>query len=338
MPCIKDYEYELPKELIAQEPLRNRDESRLLIYHLKDKQIEHKKFKDIIDYFQPGDMIVVNETKVIKTRLFGHKETGGSASITIVKKISKNKYDVFVRAKNPHLGTRIIFDVDGDEELVGEIIGTDKERFVIKFNKNVSRILEKNGDYTLPGYIKNLNYDRSRYQTLFAKSEGSIAAPTAGLHFSKNLIDKLKKKGIVFAEICLHISLGTFQEVKVNDYTKHDMHEEWVRITKETAEMINNRKGRLIVVGTTSLRALETATDRNGKIKPFNGFTKLFIYPGYKFRLKFDAMITNFHLPRSTLLLLIASIIGNDWKYVYDEAIKNRYRFYSFGDAMLILK
>jgi len=348
MPSIKEFDYNLPKQLIAQEPSKIRHKSRLLVYHCArerlglnergfiEHRIEHREFSDIIDYLNKGDVIVINETKVMKTRLYGHKKSGGKVAITIVEKIGSNEYDVFVKCKNPKIGTELIFE----NGLRGKIINGREERFIVRFNKPIKDIIERKGDYTLPGYIHNKEYDRHRYQTVFANEhkEGSIAAPTAGLHFSDELIERLKMKGVVFAKVCLHVGIGTFNEVRATDYTKHKMHVEWVEVPDNVAHMINERKGKLFIVGTTSLRALETATDENGLVHPFKGFTRLFVYPGYRFKLKFDGMITNFHLPRSTLLLLIAGIIGNDWKRVYQEAIKKKYRFYSFGDAMLILR
>ena len=344
MVSIKNFDYSLPKSLIAQEPAMERHGSRLLVYNLKNRDIKHKKFADIIDFLRKGDIVVINDTKVIKTRLHGKKKTGGNAAITIISHKQGRVYEAFVKCKNPIIGTKLLFD----EGLAGTIAGKIEDRFLVRFNRSaetVENILEKKGDYTLPGYIKNTEYDRQRYQTVFAEQEGSIAAPTAGLHFSEKLMRALEKKGVRFARVRLHVGIGTFQEIKEDDYTKHEMHEEWVEVPEETAQMINERKGRLgkegklFIVGTTALRALETATDTRGKVHPYNGRTKLFVYPGYKFKLKFDGMITNFHLPRSTLLLLIATIIGNgdDWKRIYEEAKKKKYRFYSFGDAMMIL-
>lgn len=342
---IDNYDYNLPKELIAQQPLDKRDQSKLLVYDKKNHMIEHKKFQHIINYLNKDDIIVINETKVIKTRLYGKKETGGKVAITLIEKIENKKdlkyvYDAFLHCKNPKLGTKLIFD----NGLIAEVIKTkvNGERFHIKFNNNPKQYLEQDGDYTLPGYIKNTKYKRERYQTQFANKKGSIAAPTAGLHFSQELIKKLEDKGIIFAKVCLHVGIGTFQEVRTQDYTKHKMHEEYIELDKKTANLINNRKGKLIVVGTTSLRTLESIANKKGKLKEYKGKTDLFVYPGYKFNLKFDSMITNFHLPKSTLLLLISTILGKDendnpiWKNIYYEAIKNKYRFYSFGDAMFI--
>jgi len=337
MPSIKDYDYYLPKELIAQSPAEPRDSSRLLVYHKPTGCIEHRIFRDILDYLRSGDVLVANESRVVKTRLTGRKGSGGRVSITLVDVVDekKHEYDVFVKGKNPKIGTLLYFSGG----LVGEIVDKNETRFVIKFNKDPLPVIERYGDYTLPGYIHNERYDRDRYQTVFANPvrSGSIAAPTAGLHFTQDLLDKLREKGIIFTTTCLHVGIGTFQEVEVDDYTKHKMHSEWVEVDEETANIINNRKGRLFVVGTTSLRALETATDESGMVRPYRGYTDLFIYPGYRFKLSLDGMITNFHLPRSTLLLLVSAIIGDDWKRVYRTAVEKRYRFFSFGDAMLIL-
>lgn len=337
MDSLNDFDYTLPKELIAHAPAEKRHQSRLLVYDMRNRNIKHMLFKDIIRYINHGDVFVVNNTKVVKTKLYGKKRSGGKCAITFVSYKGKSVYDVFIQCKNPIVGTRLFFK-DG---LVGTIVerDIDNKRFLVKFNKEahaVKDILDRTGDYTLPGYIKNNTYERGRYQTLFAKNEGSIAAPTAGLHFSKELIAKLKRKGAHFVEVCLHIGIGTFKEIEDEDYTKHRMHEERVEVPLETARIINEREGKLIVVGTTVLRAVETATDNKGTVRRYNGFTGLFIYPGYRFKLRFDGMITNFHLPKSSLLLLVASIIGKDWKCLYEEAIRHNYKFYSFGDAMFI--
>lgn len=342
MHSIKEFDYVIPKQLIAQEPAKERHESKLLIYHKKGSKIQHKRFRDIINYLNPGDIIVVNETKVMKTRLYGCKRTGGRAAITVVNKIDDMRHDVFVSCKNPKIGTELIFEGGLKGKIIG-FTGQQNERFIIEFNKPIHEILESKGDYTLPGYIHNSDYERQRYQTVFAREEkeGSIAAPTAGLHFSKELVRDVENKGVRIAKICLHVGIGTFNEVREDDYTKHRMHKEWVEVTEKTANLINERNkrgGRLFVVGTTTLRALETAAVEGGTVHPFIGPTDLFIRPGYRFKLRFDGMITNFHLPRSTLLLLVATIIGDAWRQVYVEAIRKRYRFYSFGDAMLILK
>jgi len=333
MHSIKDYDYQLPKELIAQYPIKVRDHSKLLIYNKKTKEMTHHQFTEIINYLTEGDVIVINETKVINTKLIGKKSTGGQASITIIKPVTNTQYEAFVKCKSPKPGTQLIFSND----LSCEIISKSDDHFIINFSSQPDKELNDNGDYTLPGYIHNQAYDRDRYQTVFADKKGSVAAPTAGLHFTPELIKQLENKGIKFAKVCLHVGLGTFAEIRDNDYTKHKMHTEQFEITPDTANIINNRKGKLIVVGTTSLRSLESACNDEGQVIPIKTDTGIFIYPGYKFKLKFNGIITNFHLPKTSLLLLISTIIGNAWKTIYNEAIKEKYRFYSFGDAMLII-
>ncbi len=332
MESINQYYYNLPKELIAQEPSNKRHESRLLIYDLKKKEIEHRNFFELIDYVKKGDIIVVNETKVVNTKLEGRKDTGGQASITLIKKKTPKQYEAFVKCKNPQVGNKLFFQ-DG---VTAEIVSQIDFHFLLKFNQSIEKVLKQKGDFTLPGYIHNEAYDRKRYQTVFASKEGSVAAPTAGLHFSKRLIERLEDKGVQIVTICLHVGLGTFAEIRDEDYTKHKMHSEWFEISKKTADSINKRKGALYVVGTTSLRALESASQKNGKVKACAKETSLFVYPGYKFNLNFDGLITNFHLPRTSLLLLVASLVGDKWHDIYESAIKYKYRFYSFGDAMFI--
>ncbi|MFA5381770.1 MAG: tRNA preQ1(34) S-adenosylmethionine ribosyltransferase-isomerase QueA [Candidatus Micrarchaeia archaeon] len=332
MESINNYYYNLPTELIAQKPLDKRHESRLLIYNKKEDSIEHRHFFELVDYLKKGDILVVNETKVVNTKLIGQKETGGQASITLIKKKNNKEYEAFVKCKNPQIGNKLLFQ-DG---VIAEIASQIDFHFLLKFNQPIEKIIKQKGDFTLPGYIHNENYDRKKYQTVFALKEGSVAAPTAGLHFSSKLIERLEAKGIEIVKICLHVGLGTFAEIREEDYKKHKMHFEWFEIDKKAAEVINKRKGALYVVGTTSLRTLESATLKNGKVKACAKETNLFIYPGYKFNLKFDGLITNFHLPRTSLLLLIASLIGDKWHELYNEAIEQHYRFYSFGDAMFI--
>ncbi|MDK2849891.1 MAG: S-adenosylmethionine:tRNA ribosyltransferase-isomerase [Candidatus Woesearchaeota archaeon] len=330
---LESYNFELPKELIAQAPLEKRDESKLLVY--KNGQIEHLLFKDIIKYFSKDDIIIYNNTKVLKTKLFGKKETGGKVEVTLLKKIDNTTYKALLKMKNPKPGSKIIFN----NELFAEILHSEDFNFIIKFNQDATEFIEKFGRVTLPPYVKNPNIKDEQYQTIFAKEPGSIAAPTAAFHFSKELLHQLEEKGVKFYPVSLHIGLGTFAPVKSDRITEHDMHEEEFFIPEETAQAINNRKGRLFLVGTTSLRALESSTDESGKVIPKKTSTKLFIYPGYKFKLDFDALITNFHLPKSTLVMLVAAIIGREEILrTYRIAIENNYRFFSFGDAMLILR
>lgn len=332
MESINQYYYNLPKELIAQEPVSKRHESRLLIYDVKNDFMDHRHFFELVDFLKKGDVLVVNDTKVINTKLEGQKSTGGQVSITLIKKRSSKQYEAFVKCKNPQVGNKLLF-ADG---ITAEVTNQIDFHFVLEFNQPIENTLKQKGDFTLPGYIHNENYDRKRYQTVFASKEGSVAAPTAGLHFSNSLIERLEVKGIEIVFICLNVGLGTFAEIRDEDYTKHKMHSEWFEISKQTADVINKRKGKLFVVGTTSLRALESASQKNGKVKACAKETSLFVYPSYKFNLKFDGLITNFHLPRTSLLLLVASLIGDKWHYIYESAIKYKYRFYSFGDAMFI--
>ncbi|MCC7552731.1 tRNA preQ1(34) S-adenosylmethionine ribosyltransferase-isomerase QueA [Candidatus Micrarchaeota archaeon] len=332
MKSINQYYYNLPSELIAQNPVNKRHESRLLIYDFKEGKINHRNFFELIEYLKKGDILVVNETKVVNTKLEGQKESGGHVSITIINKKSSKQYEAFVKCKNPQIGNKLFFQ-DG---VIAEIVSKIDFHFLLNFNQSIEEVLKQKGDFTLPGYIHNESYDRKRYQTVFAFKDGSVAAPTAGLHFSKTLLDRLEEKGINVEKVCLHVGLGTFAEIRDEDYTKYKMHSEWFEISKKTADSINKRKGALYVVGTTSLRALESASQKNGKVKACAKETSLFVYPGYKFNLNFDGLITNFHLPRTSLLLLVASLIGDKWHDIYESAIKYKYRFYSFGDAMFI--
>jgi len=331
---ISEFDYLLPKELIAQDGLAERDKSRILVYSKRTKQITHKLFEDIIDYFDKGDVIAINETKVNKWLLEGKKDSGAKMSLTLTKRIDDKSFECFISGRKPVIGIKIIFD----SEFFCEIKMANNFDFLVEFNKNPNKLINNKGRLVLPPYIKTKLKDESRYQTIFARKEGSIAAPTAGLHFTSELIKGLKKKGIKFAKVCLNVGIGTFEKIKSEDYTKHIMHSEDFEVSGECASMINERKGRLIVVGTTTLRALESSVSSEGKIFPNKGSTSLFVYPGYNFKLNFDAMITNFHLPKTSLLLLVASIIGkNELFRCYDEAIKEKYRFYSLGDAMLMV-
>jgi len=330
---ISEFDYFLPKELIAQDGLEKRDQSRLLVYSKENKEISHKIFENIIDYFDDGDVIVVNETKVNSWFLEGKKESQSKMAVTLTKRVDEKRFECFVLGRNPRKDGKIIFD--NDFSCVIKKLGNYD--FLVEFNKNPDKLIHDKGSLILPSYIKKKLRDQSRYQTVFANKKGSIAAPTAGLHFTKRLIKILEKKGIKYAKVCLNVGIGTFQTVNSKDYTKHIMHSEDYEIPKECANTINKRKGKLIVVGTTTLRALESSISPKGEIIPNKGSTSLFIYPGYDFKLKFDAMITNFHLPKTSLLLLVASIIGKtELLRCYDEAIKEKYRFYSLGDAMMI--
>lgn len=337
---VSDFNYNLPEELIAQTPIEKRDESRLMILNKSKKTIEHKKFKDIINYLQPGDVLVRNNTKVIPARLYGKKETGANVEFLLLNNIEGDIWESIVRPGNKlHVGTKVIF---ADGLLKAEILdimpgGTRKVKFEHKgiFNE----ILDQIGLMPLPPYIHEELKQKDRYQTVYAKYNGSAAAPTAGLHFTPELLKQIEEKGIEIANVTLHVGIGTFRPVKEETVEKHEMHSEHYYIKKEDAEKINKAKKegrRVIAVGTTSCRVLETVADENGIVKETEGDTQIFIYPGYKFKC-LDGLITNFHLPQSTLLMLVSALAGKDYiMKAYEEAVKERYRFFSFGDAMLI--
>lgn len=336
-----DFYYDLPKELIAQDPLEDRSSSRLMILDKNTGSFSHHVFSEIIDYLNPGDTLVINNTKVIPARLFGHKkDTGAVIELLLLKRRENDIWETLVKpGKKARPGAVIDF---GDGMLTGEIIGMAEEgNRLIKFTYEgiFEEILDKLGTMPLPPYITHQLKDQSRYQTVYAKYEGSAAAPTAGLHFTKELLQKIKEKGIVIANVTLHVGLGTFRPVKVDDVTKHHMHSEYFMIEQSEADKINSAHAngkRVICVGTTSCRTVESAADENGIVRAMTGNTDIFIYPGYKFKV-LDCLITNFHLPESTLLMLVSALAGKDHVMkAYEEAIKERYRFFSFGDAMFI--
>lgn len=330
---ISEFDYFLPKELIAQEGLAKRDKSRLLVYSKRTRQIAHRVFEDIGNYLNSGDIVAINETKVNKWLLEGKKESGAKMFLTLTKRVDDKRFECFVSGRRPVHGTKIIFE----NGFFCEIKRAENYDFLVEFNKNPDELINDKGRLVLPPYIKTKLKDDSRYQTIFARKEGSIAAPTAGLHFTSELVNRLEEKGVRFAKVCLNVGIGTFEKIKSEDYTTHVMHSEDFEVSSDCANVINQRKGRLFVVGTTTLRALESSVSPEGKVLPNKGSTSLFIYPGYNFKLEFDAMITNFHLPKTSLLLLIASIIGKTELFrCYDEAIREKYRFYSLGDAMMI--
>ena len=338
---VTEFDYELPEELIAQTPIEKRDESRLMVLNRKNNTIEHKTFKDIIDYLEPGDCLVRNNTKVIPARIYGKKETGANIEFLLLNNIEGDIWETIVRPGNKlHIGTKVIF---GNGLLTAEILdtmpgGTRKVLFTYKgiFNE----ILDKIGLMPLPPYIHEELKEKDRYQTVYAKYEGSAAAPTAGLHFTNELLEKIEQKGIDIANVTLHVGIGTFRPVKEDTVEAHEMHSEHFYIKQEDADKINNAKKngkRVIAVGTTSCRVLETIADENGMVKPTEGDTQIFIYPGYKYKC-LDGLVTNFHLPESTLIMLVSALAGRDYiMKAYNEAVKERYRFFSFGDAMLIL-
>ena len=339
---LSEFNYELPEELIAQTPIKKRDESRLMILNRKEQTIEHKKFKDIIEYLQPGDVLVRNNTKVIPARLYGKKETGANVEFLLLNNIENDIWEAIVRPGNKlHVGTKVIF---GDGILEANILeimpgGTRKVEF--KYQGIFNEILDKIGLMPLPPYIHETLKEKDRYQTVYAKYEGSAAAPTAGLHFTPELFEKIKAKGIDVANVTLHVGIGTFRPVKVENVEEHHMHSEHFYIKQEDVDKINKAKKegrRVIAVGTTSCRVLESIADENtGMVKPIEDDTEIFIYPGYKFKC-IDGLITNFHLPESTLLMLVSALAGKEYiMKAYKEAVKEKYRFFSFGDAMFII-
>lgn len=338
---LKDFNYDLPEELIAQDPLEDRSSSRLMVLHKDTGRIEHKIFRDIIDYLNPGDCLVINDTKVIPARLMGIKEdTGAAIEVLLLKRNVDDVWECLVKpGKKARTGARIIFS---EGLLVGEIVDVIEDgNRMIKFHYEgiFEEILDKLGQMPLPPYITHKLQDKNRYQTVYAKNEGSAAAPTAGLHFTKELLEKIKEKGVNVVSITLHVGLGTFRPVKVDKIEEHHMHTETFNISKEAADTINRTRaagGRVIAVGTTSCRTLESAAADDGTIPARSGDTDIFIYPGYKFK-AIDCLITNFHLPESTLIMLVSALAGRDnIMNAYETAVKERYRFFSFGDAMFI--
>ena len=338
---LTDFNYELPEELIAQHPYDKRDEARLMVLNKQKQTIEHKVFKDIIDYLEPGDCLVINNTKVIPARLYGIKDkTGAKVEFLLLKQIENDIWEVMVRPGRKLLpGTKVIF---GGGILTAEILeileeGNRKVKFIYEgiFNERLDQI----GLMPLPPYIKESLKEKDKYQTVYAKYLGSSAAPTAGLHFTEELLEKIKKKGVEVANVTLHVGIGTFRPVKVENIEEHKMHSEHFYIKQEDVEKINNAKKngkRVIAVGTTSCRVLESIADENGYVKEQESDTSIFIYPGYKFKC-IDALITNFHLPQSTLIMLVSALAGREYiMKAYEEAVKEKYKFFSFGDAMII--
>ena len=338
---LSDFDYNLPKELIAQTPLLKRDESKLLIVNKEEKTLTDKKFFDIIDYFHEGDVLVRNNSKVIPARLFGYKqETKAHIELLLLKQLENDVWECLIKgAKKVSNGTKLTFD---ESLLHAEVVEKFNEGLChIKFIYEgiFIEILEKLGTMPLPPYIKEKLNDQGRYQTVYAKVQGSSAAPTAGLHFTDELLEKLKGKGVKVLDVTLHVGLGTFRPVKVENILEHHMHSEFYQIDEEAAEKINSTKDagkRVICVGTTSCRTIESAADENGRLKATSGWTEIFIYPGYKFKI-LDNLITNFHLPESTLVMLVSALAGREHVLsAYEQAIEERYRFFSFGDAMMI--
>ncbi len=332
----KSYYYDLPQELIAQTPLEPRDSSRLLVYDKKTGKIEHRIFRDIIDYLSENDILVINNTRVLPARLFGYKDTGAKIEVLLQKRIDLKNWECIVRpAKRLRQGDRVTFS-----EHLSCIIKSKKEYGLVNvcfdFDGTFEHRLSEVGTVPLPPYIKEKLKNSERYQTVYSKIEGSSAAPTAGLHFTTELLQKIKDKGIQIVEVLLHVGLGTFRPVKEDNILKHEMHSEFIEMNEKTAEILNEAKEkgkRIIAVGTTSVRVLETACNEKGKFVPTKTNTNIFIYPSYNFK-AVDALITNFHLPESTLIMLVSAFIGRDETMkVYEEAVKEKYRFFSFGDA-----
>jgi len=336
-----DYYYDLPKELIAQDPLEKRSDSRLMVLDKVTGDVSHHSFYEIKDMLEPGDCLVLNNTKVIPARLLGEREgTGGSVELLLLKRKSEREWETLVKpGKKARVGQRITFGGGILTATVTEVV--DEGNRIVRFDYDgiFEEILDKLGEMPLPPYITHKLKDRNRYQTVYAKYDGSAAAPTAGLHFTEELLSEIEAKGIKLAFVTLHVGLGTFRPVKEDNILEHHMHSEYYEVTKEAADIINETKksgGRVICVGTTSLRTIESAADPDGKVMAGSGNTEIFIYPGYKFKV-LDCLITNFHLPESTLIMLVAALAGREHVLAaYNEAIKERYRFFSFGDAMFV--
>ena len=336
-----DFYFDLPEELIAQVPILDRSSSKLMVLDKDTGEVSHKIFKDIIDYLNPGDCLVLNDTRVIPARLIGSKEgTGGKIEFLLLKRNEDDTWETLVKpGKRAKIGTRFLF---GEGKLIAEVVGMgDDGARIVKFEYEgiFEEILDELGNMPLPPYITEKLEERERYQTVYSKHNGSAAAPTAGLHFTDELLQKIKDKGVELAFVTLHVGLGTFRPVKVDDVLNHDMHSEYYIVTQEAADKINKAKqngNKVITVGTTSTRTIESVADENGKMKAASGWTKIFIYPGYKFKV-LDNLITNFHLPESTLIMLVSALAGKENVLnAYKCAVENNYRFFSFGDAMFI--
>ncbi|MCJ7836167.1 tRNA preQ1(34) S-adenosylmethionine ribosyltransferase-isomerase QueA [Cuneatibacter sp. NSJ-177] len=338
---INDFDYDLPEELIAQDPIEDRSSSRLLVLDKETGAIRHEIFRDILDELNPGDCLVINNTKVIPARLMGVKEeTGAAIEVLLLKRLENDTWETLVKpGKKARPGTVISF---GDGLLKGTVVDVLEEgnrKIQFSYQGIFEEILDQLGQMPLPPYITHTLKDKNRYQTVYAKYDGSAAAPTAGLHFTQDLLQKIREKGVEIAEVTLHVGLGTFRPVKVEKVEEHHMHSELYIVDEETAEKVNKARrngGRIVAVGTTSCRTLESASTEDGVLHPGSGWTDIFIYPGYQFKM-IDALITNFHLPKSTLVMLVSALAGREHILAaYEEAVKERYRFFSFGDAMYI--
>ena len=340
---LSDYDYYLPEELIAQDPLEKRSDSRMMVLDRETGEFWHRHFYDLLEYLEPGDCLVINNTKVIPARLLGAREgTGGKVEVLLLNRKSDTDWETLVKpGKKCRVGDRLEF---GDGLLKAEVMEVlpDGNRIIRFYFEGIfEEILDKLGEMPIPPYIHHQLKERERYNTVYAKYDGSAAAPTAGLHFTKELLQKVKDKGVDIAEVTLHVGLGTFRPVKEDNVFEHEMHSEFYQVTEEAAEKINRAHDnghRVITVGTTSTRTVETVADEDGRMKAASGWTQIFIYPGYKFKV-IDGLITNFHLPKSTLIMLVSALAGREHVLkAYEEAVKEKYRFFSFGDAMLLMK
>lgn len=338
---VKDFDFYLPEELIAQHPLEQRDSSRLMILDKETGEINHRTFHDIVEYLNAGDTLVLNNTRVLPARLIGEKEeTGGKIEFLLLKRIEGDKWECLAKpGKYARVGKKFTF---GEGKLKAEVIEVKEDgNRIVEFHYEgiFEEVLDSLGEMPLPPYIHERLEDKERYQTVYSKEEGSAAAPTAGLHFTNELLEQIKKKGVNVVYLTLHVGLGTFRPVKVEKIEEHDMHSEYYHLSKESADIINETKkkgNKVISVGTTSTRTLETIGDENGEVREQSGWTNIFIYPGYKFKIV-DRLITNFHLPESTLIMLVSTLAGKEHvMHAYEEAVKEKYRFFSFGDAMFI--
>lgn len=338
---VSDFNYDLPQELIAQHPYDKRDEARLMVIDAKTQKIEHKIFKNVMEYLSEGDCLVINNTKVLPARLYGKKDTGASIEFLLLKRIEGDIWEVMVRPGNKlKPGSKVSFGDGLLKAEVLEVLEGGNRKVTFEYNGIFNEILDQIGLMPLPPYIKEKLKENDKYQTVYAKYDGSSAAPTAGLHFTEELLEKIKQKGVKVANVTLHVGIGTFRPVKVENVEEHAMHSEHYYIKQEDVDLINNAKKsghKVVCVGTTSCRVLESVADENGMVKETEGDTNIFIYPGYQFKC-IDRLITNFHLPESTLIMLVSSLAGKDFVMkAYEEAVKEKYKFFSFGDAMMIL-
>ena len=336
-----DFYYDLPEELIAQTPVEPRDHSRMLVVHREDGRLEHRHFYDIVDYLRPGDVLVVNDTRVIPARLIGERAGGGAAEVLLLKQLGPKKWETLVRpGRRLKPGAEVTF---GGGKLVARMLETtDAGGRIVEFvcEGTLEAMLDELGEMPLPPYIHEKLQDRDRYQTVYARHDGSAAAPTAGLHFTPELMEKIREMGVQIVPVLLHVGLGTFRPVKAEDVEEHEMHSEYYEVTPEAAAAINAARaagGRVVAVGTTSVRTLESASTDDGVLQARSGWTNIFITPGYRFKMV-DALITNFHLPESTLVMLVSAFYSREGTLAaYEEAVREKYRFFSFGDAMLLL-